>query len=762
MAKDPVCGMDVDPTRAPGGRLDARGNTYFFCRPECRQRFQADPDRYLAPPSPAPSPVASDIFYTCPMHPEVRQSGPGHCPVCGMALEPAAPSLSGENPELRDMARRFRWSGPLTVPVALLGMGHAFPDPGIRHFSSSEASLWIQALLATPVVLWGGAPFFQRAWASVVRRRLNMFTLIGLGTGAAYVYSVLATIFPAWFPASPGNAAGHANAYFESAAVIVVLVQLGQILELKARWKTGNAIRSLLDLSPRTARIVRDSGPEEEIHLEHVRPGNVLRVRPGERIPVDGVVVEGKSSVNESMITGEPVPVEKGSGDRVIGGAVNGSGGFLMRAERVGRDTVLARIVQLVSEAQRSRAPVQRLVDKISAVFVPAVVAVAAVAFAFWLASGKPALAVVNAVSVLIIACPCALGLATPMSVMVGIGRGAQAGLLIRDAGALEVLEKADTLAVDKTGTLTEGRPRVDRVLALSPWSENDLLRLAAGIEVGSEHPLAGAVAAAAKERGLEIPPASEFQSLPGRGVAGAVDGRRILVGNLPFLQEHGVEIQGLQGQAASFADKSYTFLFVALDGQPAGLVAARDPIKESARDAVALLQQEGLQVVMLTGDQEGPAHAVARALGIEEVRAQRLPSQKIDDIRRLQREGRRVAMAGDGVNDAPALAQADIGIAMGTGADVALESAGVTLLKGDLRGLLRARLLSRHVMRNIRQNLFFAFFYNIVGVAIAAGALYPFFGILLSPMIASLAMSLSSVSVVGNALRMRKVAFDV
>ena len=663
------------------------------------------------------------------------------------------------NPELVDMTRRFWISLLLTVPLLLLAMSEMLPGQPVQHAFSARLLTWVQLVFATPVVLWGGWPFFTRGWASLVNRSLNMFTLIAIGTGTAYIYSVIATLVPDIFPASFRTHGGAVAVYFEAAAVITTLVLLGQVLELRARSQTSSAIKALLGLAPKTARRLRDDGSEEDVPLDQVQPGDRLRVRPGEKVPVDGVVLEGVSAVDESMITGEPIPVEKVSGDHVTGGTVNGTGGLVMRAERVGAETLLAQIVHMVSEAQRSRAPIQRLADVVSAYFVPAVVAVAVLSAVVWgLVGPEPRLvyALVNAVAVLIIACPCALGLATPMSIMVGTGRGALAGVLVKHAEALEVLEKVDTLVVDKTGTLTEGKPRLMSVMALSSVSDNDLLRLAASLERGSEHPLAAAIVAGAQARGLSLTDARDFTSRTGKGVMGQIDGHQVALGNRALFAELGIELGELVQRAETLRRDGQTVMFVALDGQPAGLLGVADPIKPSTPEALQLLREDGVQVVMLTGDSRTTAEAVARTLGIERIEAEVLPEQKGEVIKRLQAEGHVVAMAGDGVNDAPALAQAQVGIAMGTGTDVAMESAGMTLVKGDLRGIARARRLSRGTMRNIRQNLFFAFIYNALGVPIAAGVLYPVFGLLLSPMIASAAMTLSSVSVISNALRLR------
>jgi Cu+-exporting ATPase len=696
------------------------------------------------------------------MHPEVRQIGPGACPLCGMALEPVV--MTAEEPaneELADMTRRFRVSVALTVPLMLLAMSDLLPG-GLGHVVPPVARSWVQLLLATPVVLWGAAPFFGRGWQSLANRSLNMFTLIALGVGVAYLFSVVATLVPGLFPASFRIHDGAPPVYFEAAAVIVVLVQLGQVLELRARSQTGAAIRALLGLAPKTARRLRPDGTDEDVPLEHIQPGDRLRVRPGEKVPVDGVVLEGTSAVDESMITGEPMPVEKRAGDAVIGATMNATGSLVMRAERVGAGTLLARIVAMVAEAQRSRAPIQRLADVVSSYFVPAVVAVAiATALAWGLAGPEPraAYAIVNAVAVLIIACPCALGLATPMSIMVATGRGATAGVLFKNAEAIEVLQRVDTLVMDKTGTLTRGTPALASVVPFAPWNEPDLLRMAASLERGSEHPLAAAIVDGAAARGLVLASPEAFESRTGRGVVGRVDGRPAALGNLALLDEIGVAVGDAAARAETMRREGQTAVFVAVDGALAGIVSVADPIKETTPEAIAQLHAEGLRLVMLTGDSRTTAEAVARRLGIDDVIPEVLPDQKAAVIERLQREGRVVAMAGDGINDAPALAQAQVGIAMGTGTDVAMASAGVTLVKGDLRGIARARRLSRATMSNIRQNLFFAFVYNALGVPVAAGVLYPVFGLLLSPMIAAAAMSLSSVSVIGNALRLRRVS---
>jgi Cu+-exporting ATPase len=766
IAKDPVCSMDVVPGQAEGGRAEHDGTAYWFCNPSCREKFIADPTRYASPAAVVPptrlptAPVADTRIYTCPMHPEVRQVGPGSCPKCGMALEPveATAAEEGPSPELVDMTRRFWVSLALTLPVFALATAE-MAAPELAATLSPTVRLWTELLLSAPVVLWGGWPFFVRGWQSIVTRSLNMFTLIALGTGAAFADSVFAVLFPDALPHGMRHG-GVPPVYFEAAAVITTLVLLGQVLELRARSATSGAIRALLGLAPKTARRLRTDGSDEDVPLGHVQPGDRLRVRPGERVPVDGVVLEGGSAVDESMVTGEPIPVEKGPGARLTGGTVNGTGGFVMRAERVGADTLLAQIVRMVAEAQRSRAPIQRLADTVSAWFVPAVVVVAVVTALVWgLYGPEPRLpyALVNAVAVLIIACPCALGLATPMSIMVGTGRGALAGVLIKNAEALETLEKVDTLVVDKTGTLTEGKPRLVSVVAAEGAREPEVMAVAAGLERGSEHPLAAAILAGAVERGGEPSSASDFRSLTGRGVTGMVAGRRVALGNSRLLQELGVVPGPLAARAETLRADGQTVVFLVVGDAVAGILGVADPIKPSTPEAIRLLQAEGLRVIMLTGDNRVTAQAVARTLALDDVVAEVLPEQKVEVVRRLQADARVVAMAGDGVNDAPALAQAAVGIAMGTGTDVAMESAGVTLVKGDLRGIVRARRLSRATMGNIRQNLVWAFIYNVLGVPVAAGLLYPVFGLLLSPMIASAAMSLSSVSVIANALRLRR-----
>ena len=710
----------------------------------------------------APAPREARTQYTCPMHPDVVRGQPGSCPICGMALEPVTVILEeAPNPELADMTRRFWASLALTLPVFVIAMADFVPGRPLDGLASERTLGWLQLLLASPVVLWGGKPFFERGLASLITRNLNMFTLIAIGTGTAYLYSLVAMLVPGVFPDAFRADDGGVAVYFEAAAVIVTLVLLGQVLELEARSQTSSAIKALLGLAPKTARLVRPDGREEDVPLERVHPGDRLRVRPGEKVPVDGVVSEGSSSLDESMITGEPIPVQKGAGDRVTGATVNGTGSFIMTAERVGADTLLAQIVRMVSEAQRSRAPIQRLADVVAGYFVPAVVLAAAATFVIWALVGPEpplAFAVINAVAVLIIACPCALGLATPMSIMVGTGRGAGAGVLIKTAEALEILEKVDTLVVDKTGTLTEGRPRVTRVVPAEGVGESELLRLAASLERGSEHPLAAAIIAGAQERDGALEKAEEFESITGKGVIGRVGGRDVALGSLGLLAGRGIDPGGLEARADELRRDGETVIFAALDGKAAGLIGIADPIKEATPEAIRQLHADGVRIVMLTGDNRTTAEAVGRRLGLEDIEAEVLPEQKVEVVKRLQAEGRIVAMAGDGINDAPALAQAHVGIAMGTGTDVAMESAGVTLLTGDLRGIARARRLSRATMRNIRQNLFWAFLYNSLGVPIAAGVLYPLLGLLLSPMIAAAAMSFSSVSVIGNALRLRKL----
>jgi len=749
--------MTVDPHSAKH-RADHGGRTYYFCCAGCRAKFVADPQKYLG--GHQPELVPEGTVYTCPMHPEIRQIGPGSCPICGMALEPdiAGPE-TGPNPELVDMTRRF-WIGlVLTLPVFILEMGAHIA--GAHNWVEPTPSNYVQFAFATPVVLWAGWPFFERGWQSLATRNLNMFTLIAMGTGVAYVYSVAATFVPGIFPEAFRGHGGAPAVYFEAASVITVLVLMGQVLELRAREATSGAIRALLDLAPKTARRIKGDGGDEDVPLDAVQVGDRLRVRPGDKVPVDGTVLEGRSALDESMVTGESMPVTKDKDSRVLGGTLNTSGSFIMRADKVGRDTLLSQIVQMVASAQRSRAPIQRLADQVSAWFVPAVIAVALVAFAAWATFGPEprfAYGLVAAVSVLIIACPCALGLATPMAIMVGVGRGAQAGVLIKNADTLERMERIDTLVIDKTGTLTEGKPKVVAVAPASGFDEAHVLQLAASIERGSEHPLAAAIAAAAAERKLELLPVRDFDAPAGKGVTGIVDNKRLALGNARFLGEMSIDTSALSPEAERLRGDGATAVFLAVDGKAACVIAVADPIKKTTSDALRALAADGVRVVMLTGDNRTTAQAVARLLGIAEVEAEVLPDQKSAVVEKLRREGRAVAMAGDGVNDAPALAAADVGIAMSTGSDVAIESAGVTLLRGDLTGIVKARTLSAAVMRNIRQNLFFAFVYNALGVPVAAGVLYPVFGLLLSPIIAAAAMALSSVSVVGNALRLRTV----
>jgi len=758
-AKDPVCGMTIDPHTAKHKHTH-EGSVWYFCSAGCRQRFIAAPDKYRSGKQ-TTEPEPAGTVYTCPMHQQIRQVGPGFCPICGMALEPVdAGAESGPNPDLIDMRRRF-WIGlVLTIPVVILEMGGHLAN--LHMLLGERFGNWLQLVLATPVVLWAGWPFFVRGWASVKSRNLNMFTLIAMGTGVAWTYSILATLFPGQFPSAFRGSDGAVAVYFEAAAVITVLVLLGQVLELKAREQTSGAIKALLNLAPKRARRVGSDGNDEDVALEDVAVGDRLRARPGESIPVDGEIVDGRSSIDESMVTGESMPVTKSAGDKVIGGTMNLSGSFIMRADRVGRDTMLARIVQMVAEAQRSRAPIQRLADQVAGWFVPLVIAVAVLAFVAWgLWGPEPRFAygLIAAVSVLIIACPCALGLATPMSIMVGVGRGAQAGVLIKNAEALERFEKVDTIVVDKTGTLTEGQPRVVAVRPAAPFAEDDILRLAASLERASQHPLAGAIVSAAKQRNLPLADVEEFDAPVGKGIIGNVEGRRLVIGNARLLTDSGINLDALVAEADLLRQQGATAIFMAIDGKAAGVVAIADPIKDTTPAAIAALQAEGIRVVMLTGDNATTAQAVAAKLGITDVQADVLPQDKSEVVQHLRGQGRVVAMAGDGINDAPALAGADVGIAMGTGTDVAMESAHVTLLKGDLNGIVRARRLSAATMSNIRQNLFFAFIYNAAGVPVAAGLLYPLLGVLLSPIIAAAAMALSSVSVIGNALRLRTVS---
>jgi P-type Cu+ transporter len=802
---DPVCGMTVDPSTAPA-RSDYRGRTFYFCNPGCKAKFDANPEAYTdqarsavtsavsgvpAPEGarwvcpmdpeveeikPGPcrkcgmalepdevTPLAKKTEWTCPMHPEIVQESPGTCPICGMALEPRTITLEEEeNPELIDMRRRFIVSAVLTAPLLVLVMGRHIPGAdAIARLMTTGWGPWIELALATPVVLWGGWPFFQRAWWSITRRSLNMFTLIGIGVGMAWLYSVVATLFPFLFPDAFREEGGHVGLYYEAAAVIVTLVLLGQVLELRARSRTGAAIRALLGLTPDTARRIDPDGSERDVPLDEIVRDDRLRIRPGEKIPVDGIVEEGSSNLDESMVTGEPLPVAKNAGAPVVAGTVNGTGSLIIRAEKVGSETLLARIVQMVAEAQRSRAPIQRLADVVSAWFVPAVVVIAIIAFIVWIAVGPApsfVFALIAAVSVLIIACPCALGLATPISIMVASGKGATSGVLFRNAEAIEKFREIDTLIIDKTGTLTLGKPRLSSVLVLDEAEQGEMLGLAASLERASEHPLAAAIVEGAQERGVELVAVEEFDSVTGMGVTGHVGGRRVVIGNTKLLEREKIDATPLLGKAESLRGDGQTVMLVAIDGRAVGILSVKDPIKETSPEAIRQLRQDGLEIVMLTGDNRTTAAAVARKLGLDRFEAEVMPDRKKDVVERYQKEGRKVAMAGDGINDAPALAQADVGIAMGTGTDVAMESAAVTLVRGDLMGIVQARKLSRATMKNIRQNLFFAFIYNALGVPIAAGVLYPVLGILLSPMIAAAAMSFSSVSVIGNALRLRRL----
>lgn len=758
---DPVCGMTVTPDSAKGNS-EFEGHTYYFCSTKCKSKFDLNPNQYVRPATQSPTQLSKEgVDYVCPMHPEVRQKGPGNCPICGMALEPEEITLDEtEDPELADFTKRLKVSLPLTLPLLLLAMSDLIPGQPVQHAIPAWINAGIQFLLATPVVLWGGLPFFERGWASLKSRNLNMFTLIALGTGAAYLFSVFATFFPQLFPESLHVHGGMVPLYYEAAAVITALVLLGQVLELRARSRTGNAIRALLGLAPKTARRIKTDGTEEDVPVEHIHVGDLLRVRPGEKIPVDGEVKEGRSTIDESMITGEPIPVRKNEGDKVTGATVNGSGAFIMRVTKVGSDTLLSQIVKMVSQAQRSRAPIQKLVDTVSGYFVPAVVLIAIVTAIVWYLFGpEPKLTYVfiNAVAVLIIACPCALGLATPMSIMVGTGKGASSGVLIKNAEALDGLEKITTLVVDKTGTLTVGKPTLTIVKTLNGFTETEVLAAVASVERPSEHPLAQATVQGAIERNLTVVEATEFESFAGMGVKGKVQGRTLLAGNRQLLEKYGVDATELIHISKELAGAGHGATLAAIDGKPAAVLGVDDPIKASAKPAIEYFKSKNIEIIMLTGDEQRAAAVVAKEMGIDRFEAEVLPQQKNEIVKRLQSEGKIVAMAGDGINDAPALAQADIGIAMGTGTDVAIESAGVTLLKGDLTGIVRAHRLSQATMKNIRQNLIFAFGYNVLGVPIAAGLLYPTFGILLSPMIASLAMSLSSISVVGNALRLNR-----
>lgn len=759
---DPVCKMTIDPKTAAGSSV-YKGVTYYFCALNCKKKFDAEPDVYLGEKKArAEAPAPKGTKYTCPMDPEILQDKPGSCPICGMALEPnTITAEEEENPELIDMTRRFWFSLVLSLPVVLIAMRHLIPGmTAIERIVQPDILKWLELILATPVVLWGGWPFFVRGWQSLMTRNLNMFTLIGIGVGVAYIYSIIASLFPDIFPESFRSKDGMVGVYFEASAVIVALVLLGQVLELKARGKTGAAIKALIGLAPKTARRIKD-GAEEDVPLEDVMIDDILRVRPGEKIPVDGVVIEGTSSVDESMVSGEPLPVQKQKGDRVIGATVNGTGMFIMKAERVGADTLLSQIVHMVAEAQRSRAPIQKLADIAAAYFVQIVMTAAILTFAVWAWIGpepRMAHAIINAVAVLIIACPCALGLATPMSIMVAMGKGAMAGVLFKNAEAIEIMKKIDTLVVDKTGTLTLGKPELVSIIPADGTDEKTLLRFAASLERGSEHPLAAAIVKGAEKRNISIANVEKFESVTGKGVAGMIEGHKVALGNLKLFDDLKIETAGLSMNAESMRREGQTVMFVSADGRAIGLLGVADPIKETTAEAIDSIHKEGIRIVMLTGDNRTTAEAVSKKLGLDDVIAEVLPDQKAEVIKRLQNEGRFVAMAGDGINDAPALAQAHVGIAMGTGTDVAMQSAGITLVKGDLRGIVRARRLSRATMRNIKQNLFWAFIYNSMGVPVAAGVLYPFFGILLSPMIAAAAMSFSSVSVITNALRLRRV----
>jgi len=758
--KDPVCGMTVDPSSSHGP-VRHKGVDYYFCSEHCVKKFSASPQQFLEAAERPPEPAKPGTQYTCPMHPEVLTDKPVPCPLCGMALEPTTIEFSDEeNPELVDMRRRFCVCAALTLPVFIIAMGDMVPGRPFERMASLRTLTWIELVLTSPVVLWGAWPFFVRARQSIINKSLNMFTLIGLGVSVSYVYSVVAALFPGIFPPSFRGTGGTVAVYFEAAAVIVTLVLMGQVLELKARGRTSSAIKELLGLAPKTARIIRSDGTEEDIPLDQVHPGDRLRVRPGEKIPVDGVVEEGKSSVDESMVSGEPIPVEKEKGSRLIGATVNGTGSLIMKAERVGAETLLAQIVRMVSEAQRSRAPIQKLADVVAGWFVPTVVAAAVVAFFIWAFVGpepKMAHALINAVAVLIIACPCALGLATPMSIMVATGKGATLGVLFKNAEAIEIMRKVDTLVVDKTGTLTEGKPKLIEIAAAEGWDNSSVLQLAASLERGSEHPLAAAILEEASRKGTTFQKVDEFESITGKGVKGMINGKAAALGNKKLIDDLGINAEALAAKAEELRSEGQTVMFAVVDGNAIGLLGVADPIKETTPEAIKSLHKEGLRIVMLTGDNKTTAQAVAKKLGLDEVIADVLPDRKADVVKNLQDKGQIVAMAGDGINDAPALAQAQVGIAMGTGTDVAMESAGVTLVKGDLSGIVKARRLSRATMGNIKQNLFFAFVYNSLGVPIAAGILYPFFGVLLSPMIAAAAMSFSSVSVVGNALRLRR-----
>ncbi|MCO5114616.1 MAG: heavy metal translocating P-type ATPase [Bdellovibrionaceae bacterium] len=765
LVTDPVCGMQIDPKTAKGGSSHFEGQEYFFCNPKCKTKFDADPKAQLNKTPVEVSEADKEKIYTCPMHLEIRQKGPGTCPICGMALEPEEISLEdAPNPELVDFTRRFKVSAFLAVPLLFLAMSDLIPGQPVQHTLPHWLYAGLQLLLATPVVLWGGLPFFERGWSSIKTWNLNMFTLIALGTGVAYIFSIVATFWPHIFPESFRVHGGMVPLYYEAAAVIITLVLLGQILELRARNQTGNAIRALMELAPKTARRVLPDGTEEDVAIEHIKPHDLLRVRPGEKIPVDGEVTEGQSVVDESMITGEPIPVEKEVGSQVTGATLNTTGSFVMKATKVGSDTLLSQIVKMVTQAQRSRAPIQKLADTVSSYFVPTVVVVSIITALVWFLIGpepKLTYALVNAVAVLIIACPCALGLATPMSIMVGTGKGATHGILIKNAEALEGLEKITTLVVDKTGTLTLGKPKLSEVQTLNGFDQEQVLALTASLEKSSEHPLAEAIVSGAIEKQIKFTSVTDFNSVTGMGITGTVQGHKVVAGNRRLLEANDIEYQQLVKRAQVLQSQGHGVMLIAIDHKPAGVIAVKDPIKESSKPAIEYFHQQGIEVVMLTGDNQNTAHVVAKELGIDKVIAEVLPDQKHEVIQQLQSKGQYIAMAGDGINDAPSLAQAHIGIAMGTGADVAIESAGVTLVKGDLTGIMRAHRLSHLTMKNIRQNLLFAFGYNTLGVPIAAGLLYPFFGILLSPMIASLAMSLSSVSVIGNSLRLRRFNLD-
>ncbi len=762
--KDPVCGMIVSQP-SEERKFEYKGQTYFFCSAHCFEKFQKDPEKYLNQDEKESKAISPTGSFTCPMHPEIVQDNPGSCPICGMALEPVVASAdTQENQELIAMTRRFRVCVFFTLPVFLIAMSDMIPGRPLHKIFGMNVLIWFEFILSIPVVLWGAWPFFLRGWNSIINKRLNMFTLISVGIGTAFCYSVAVTLFPHIFPESLQDEHGMTAVYFEAAAVITTLVLLGQVLELRARNRTSDAIKALLNLAPKKARLIKDDGTEVEIQLEDVKVGDLLRVKPGEKVPVDGIVIEGRSSVDESMITGEPIPVEKFKEEKVTGGTINGTGSFIMRAEHVGADTLLAQIVQMVAQAQRSRAPIQHLADVVAGWFVPVVIFISILTFIMWSLLGpEPALAyaLVNSIAVLIIACPCALGLATPVSIMVGTGRGAQMGVLIKNAEVLEIMEKVDILVLDKTGTLTEGKPRLVKVETVEGLDEKYLLQLAASLEQNSEHPLAGAILHYAKEKNIKLSPVEDFESITGQGIVGKIDGHNVSVGNHKLFEGLGIDTKAVDKSAESMRSEGQTVMLTAINGQIAGLFGIVDPIKESTPDAIDQLHKEGLSIIMLTGDNKTTADIVGRRLKIDKIMAGVSPDQKGDVIKQLKKEGKKIAMAGDGINDAPALAQADVGIAMGTGTDVAIESAGITLIKGDLKGIVRARSLSRATMKNIRQNLFFAFIYNSLGVPIAAGVLYPVFGLLLSPMIAAAAMTFSSVSVVTNALRLQKINLE-